>query len=304
VSGDRSLMLRQMRKEYELKNKIKAMVLDIDGVIVGDKEGINFPHPSKKVIAALRKIHDAGIPVSLLTARPSFAAFNSIKAVGIDNPHIADGGATIYNPMRDQVIHTTPIKPKEVVNLLRLLPKDIYVNLFGLKKYYLQKSHENDSTKIITKFLGDTPVRIENLENVAEKETIIKINIIAFSEKEKEIINSVFKNLSHIYSFNWSSNPVMSPLKVLVVTARGVSKRSGVEYFAKYLGVSLDTILGVGDMIQDWDFIEICGYKAAMKNASKELKEKIDIRDPRQTIGGQVNDDGILDVFRYFKLLD
>lgn len=277
--------------------------MDIDGVIVGNREGINFPSPSKKVITALRKIHDAGIPVSLLTARPSFAAFDSIKTVGIDNPHITDGGATIFNPIRNQIIHTMPLTSHNVIKLLRLLPKNIYVNIFTPKKYYLQKSHENESTKIITKFLGSPPVLTENLEEIVQKETIIKMNIIVFDDKQKEIIAGLLKNLNESYSFNWSSNPVMKPMQVMVVTAQGVSKRSGVEYFANYLGVPLEQILGVGDMIQDWDFMEVCGYKAAMGNATEELKEKINTDDPHQFIGGHVNDDGILDIFNYFALL-
>lgn len=282
---------------------IKAIVLDIDGVVVGNQEGVNFPHPSKKVSATLRKIHDSGIPVSFLTGKPTFAAFENIKSVGIDNPHIADGGATIFNPMQNQIIHSENIDKKDILNLLKKLPEKTYVNLFSTKNYYLDKSQESEFTKTYGKFVGLYPNLVNNLEEVINSEPIPKINIYAFNEKEKEKITKSIKNSSGSIAFNWSTNPFISPVQVAVITNKKASKRSGVEYLAKYLGVSLDNILGVGDTIHDWDFIEICGYKGVMGNATAQLKEKINSNNPHEIIGGHVNDDGIIDIFKHFKLI-
>lgn len=282
---------------------IKAIVLDIDGVVVGNQEGVNFPHPSKKVSAILRKIHDSGIPVSFLTGKPTFAASKNIKSVGIDNPHIADGGATIFNPMQNQIIHSENIDKKDILNLLKKLPRKTYVNLFSTKNYYLDKSQENEFTKTYGKFVGLYPNLVNGFEEVINDEPIPKINIYAFDEQQKEKITKSIKNSSDSIAFSWSTNPFISPVQVLVITNKKASKRSGVKYLAKYLGVLLDNILGVGDTIHDWDFIEICGYRGAMENATAQLKEKINATDPRQVIGGHVNDDGIIKIFKYFKLI-
>lgn len=282
---------------------IKAIVLDIDGVVVGNQEGINFPHPSKKVSTILRKIHDSGIPVSFLTGKPSFAAAGNIKAVGIDNPHIADGGATIFNPMQNQIIHSENIDKKDILNLMKKLPEKTYVNLFSTKNYYLDKSQENEFTKTYGKFVGLYPNLVNGFKEVVKNEPIPKINIYAFDEKEKEKIAKSIKNSSDAIAFSWSTNPFISPVQVAVITNKKASKRSGVKYLAKYLGVSLEEVLGVGDTIHDWDFIEICGYRGAMGNATAQLKEKINSNNPHEIIGGHVNDDGIIDIFKYFKLL-
>ena len=44
---------------------IKALILDIDGVIVGQKKGFNSPHPHESVILALKKIKKNGTSISL-----------------------------------------------------------------------------------------------------------------------------------------------------------------------------------------------------------------------------------------------
>ena len=41
------------------------------------------------------------------------------------------------------------------------------------------------------------------------------------------------------------------------------------------INVPLENILAVGDSTSDWRFVELCGYGAAMKNASQRLKELV-----------------------------
>lgn len=282
---------------------IKAVVLDIDGVIVGNKRGFNFPRPSKKVISALQIIHSNGVSVSLLTGKPTLTAKKDIKAVGIDNPHIADGGATIFNPIRAEIIHITKIKQEIIEKLFKELPDNAYANPFSLDKYFLQDSLKKEFTNTYSEFLGQKPEYVNNILDAVEKTEITKINIFAFNESEKNEITKAVDKLSADLDYMWTTNSHIKPAQVLVVTPKGASKRTGVIWLAKYLNVNLSDVLGVGDTLHDWDFIEICGYKAAMGNAMEDLKEKIDKGDARQFIGGHIDEDGLLDVFRYFKLI-
>ena len=61
-------------------------------------------------------------------------------------------------------------------------------------------------------------------------------------------------------------------------------------------------MLGVGDSTSDWQFIEPCGYAGAMENASKELKQLIKSKGKQSFVGKSVDENGILDVFDYFRL--
>ena len=58
---------------------IKLIILDVDGVIVGEKIGFNSPNPHPEVISKLKSIHEQGIPIVLCTAKPHFA----IKSISI-----------------------------------------------------------------------------------------------------------------------------------------------------------------------------------------------------------------------------
>lgn len=282
---------------------IKAVVLDIDGVVVGNKDGYNFPHPSKKVISALQQIHNSCIPVCFITGKPTITAIQNIKAVGIDNPHIADGGGTIINPVRDEIISVSQVKYEVLEELFELLPDTSYINPFSLYKYFLLKNRKNNFTDLYSKFLGNEPIFVDSLIDAVKGECITKVNVFAFDDIEKKKVTDSINKLSDKLDFIWTTNPHITPVQVMVVTPKGVSKQTGVKKLAEFLGVKKDEILGVGDTLHDWDFIQICGYKAAMGNAMQDLKDQINLDDERQIIGGHIDDDGLLDVFRYFKLI-
>lgn len=80
---------------------IKAIITDVDGVIVGDKKGVNFPLPNERVIERLKAIKKSGIPVILCTGKPTYATEDIIRKAELDNPHITDAGAFIYNPLQN-----------------------------------------------------------------------------------------------------------------------------------------------------------------------------------------------------------
>lgn len=285
---------------------IKAVVLDIDGVIVGTKKGINFPNPDPNVCRALRKVHDSGIPVVFITAKTSFAASKNIKFVGVDNPHIADSGAVLFNPVRGELLHVKSISPIDIHHILSSIPSDTLMNLFTTKDYFVLKKPQEKFPEFVNKyadFMQRSPIIIDDFNEVIKNEQVIKINIYAFNAKKRKQLTEMISKSKGKFTYKRATSPHLSPVEVMVITSLGVSKRSGVEILARDLKVSLNEILGVGDMLQDWDFLEVCGYKATLANCSKELKSKLDFSDKRQFIGGHVDQDGILDILKCFNLI-
>lgn len=281
---------------------IKALVLDIDGVVIGNLPGINFPYPSKKVSFSLKKIHNVGIPVSFLTGKTTFAAWQNLSKIGIDNPHIADGGAVIFNPVQGKIIKQESLSNVSIQKLINLLP-DSYINFFTTENYYLLESSKNDYTPIYSKFIGKVPVLINSFDEIFTHKEISKLNISSFNLDDKEKVNAALDKLTEEFNFSWSRGPNTGEVETAVVTSKSASKKQGVKYLAQYLGVDLKDVLGVGDTIHDWDFIEICGYKGAMGNATEELKSKFDFKNDKQFLGGNVNEDGIIKILEHFNLI-
>lgn len=285
---------------------IKAIALDIDGVIVGTKRGINQPNPSILVSKALHKVHGNGVPVVFISAKTSFAVSQNIKHIGVDNPHISDSGAVLLNPIRGELLEVKAISSIDAQHILSSIPDVAYVNLFTTRDYFILKKVQEKFPEFVKKYsvvMQRSPIAVENFNQIIKNETVIKINIFVFNTQEKNKIAGMILKSKGKFTYKWSVSPYLYPAEAMIITCSGVSKRSGLETLAKYLKVSLSEILGIGDQLQDWDFMEVCGYKATLANGSKELKSKLDFSDNKQFMGGHVDQDGIIDILKHFKLL-
>jgi hydroxymethylpyrimidine pyrophosphatase-like HAD family hydrolase len=88
-----------------------------------------------------------------------------------------------------------------------------------------------------------------------------------------------------------------------IITASGISKKQGAIDISQSTKIGLDYTLGVGDSLSDWQFIELCGYQAAMGNANNDLKSLVQKTNPRRSfISPSVNRNGVIDIFRHFQL--
>ena len=84
--------------------KIQGIILDVDGVIVGEKIGFNSPDPHTDVIKKLKELRNKGVSISLCTAKPHFSIGKIISDAQLDNYHIADGGSVIINPISNTIV--------------------------------------------------------------------------------------------------------------------------------------------------------------------------------------------------------
>lgn len=148
----------------------------------------------------------------------------------------------------------------------------------------------------------DMPINlVDDLLSYSESlSEIIKLMIV-FTPAQKEYLKKAFEPFKDKAQFQWGGNPKLLPNEVLNITALGVSKRSGAQELAQKLNITLDEVLGVGDTLMDWEFIEPCRYAGAMGNSTQELLDKIKTKDPRNYyVGDHVNNDGVLDIIRHF----
>ncbi len=278
---------------------IEAVVLDVDGVIVGDREGFNFPYPHKEVIEALKKIRESGIYVSFCTGKPSFAIEKIIRDAHLNNLHIVDGGATGIDPIDKKISFQYTIDSSKALPLTHFYFKhNIYMEFYTSTEYFVLKEQINELTQLHTVVLQKEPGFVDDVDSIfLSKKQITKIFLMAKNDEQKEFITQSFeKKFGEDMALSWTFNPNLTPWKLGLVTAKGISKKRGVEDISKHLNVPLDNILGIGDTMHDWEFIKICGYGATMGNASEKLKELVLQKGERGYVAKSVNENGVIDI--------
>jgi len=286
--------------------KINWVILDVDGVLLGEKEGFNYPHPHEKVIDSIAAARKSGVQVTLCTGKPIYSLEKVVRDAQLTGPHIGDNGSVIFDVLAGTAVakKTLPvsISTRLVAELL-----DVGVSLEvhdGLDYYFQTGSISPSLLEKRIRLMHKEPVMADSLLDAVRGKALTKVTAFAYSESEKPRVEKIYEKYASQLSLVWNFVPVTNPIQYGMITAKGVSKGYAVGQVAKALGLDFKAALGVGDGIIDWDFISKCRYGCAMGNAVPKLKELIKTKgEENYFIATHVDDHGVIDAFRHFGLL-
>ena len=120
------------------------------------------------------------------------------------------------------------------------------------------------------------------------------------SEEDKKKVEELYKPYKDRLALSWGIHPIANPRRFGAITIKDATKREGAMAISKSLGIALENFLGVGDNIMDWDFLELCGFGAAMGNATEELKRYVMGKGDQGYVGKSVDENGIIGIFDHF----
>ena len=105
-------MSRQVLKEMKsskFKKKYKAIIFDVDGTLIPNKEdGMPSENVKKAILKASKKIK-----ISIATSRSLPHAIHIIDSLSINSPVILNGGTMIWDPRKKSIIWEKNISNKK-----------------------------------------------------------------------------------------------------------------------------------------------------------------------------------------------
>lgn len=247
--------------------KIKMLALDMDDTLL--KKDLSISLRNKEV---LRKAEEQGVIIVLATGRADYGVKRYIDELKMNEREgyaiCFNGASIIRTDTKEEVFgHRLPAA------LSRKVCK-IVENLEMPLQYYrgdtIFVSKDNLYTDKDCFLSGMKKEVVPDFMNSLQDE-VIKLIIPG----EPKRIQQVFEVLQN--QFGEEANILTSKPYFLEVLPKKADKKTALEYLSEVLSIHQESIMAVGDAMNDMGMVEYAGVGVAMKNAEKKLQEMANI---------------------------
>jgi hypothetical protein len=254
-----------------LTRSIRLLASDIDGTLLNPQFQI-----SADDLAALRRAHDSGIEVVLVTGRRHTFALPIAKQLGFDLWLISSNGA-VTRSLTGETFHRD-LMPRETCRELCGAMKDFRGNTvltFDKEiKGAIVLEHLDDLNASIRRWLEKNMAYIEfvvPIENSLVTDPVQSMfcgSMARMAEALRALECSGMDNRVTILRTEYPERD----LSMIDVLNTGCSKGHALERWAAHRGYRRDQVMAIGDNHNDVEMLEFAGHPFIMGNACEELR--------------------------------
>ncbi|KXI18464.1 Cof-type HAD-IIB family hydrolase [Lactobacillus crispatus] len=268
---------------------IKLIAIDLDGTLLNDNEKI-----LNNSIKAIAKAQRNGIKVVLCTGRPLVSVLPYLKQLHLDNR--SNQYVITFN---GSVIETTAGKviKQKVFDFQTFVDFELWadnINLYSQlecqsalyttnQNIPIDAAHESWKNK-----LPMHVVSLHDLIAMPTKPPMLKIMAVADRAKLDQVQQEIPQDLLE------KLNPIRSEPEYLDFAAPDVDKGWALEQLTKYLGLSPQEVMAIGNADNDLPMVKYAGIGVAMEKSTPHLLRIADY------ITGSNNTSGIADVINAY----
>ncbi|MGZ9585374.1 Cof-type HAD-IIB family hydrolase [Paenibacillus marinisediminis] len=242
--------------------KYALLALDMDGTLLTDDHRI-----SKETALAIHEARQAGITVILSTGRNYVDAVPYAKELGLEGPFVTVNGGEIWSNLNE--LHARFLLDRDKVRKMHELSEkyDCWFWAYSTKGLYNRTNWNAD----------------------IDTEDWLKFG---FTTEDDDIRGKILIELQALGGLELTNS---SPHNI-EINPLGINKASGVGVVCDMLGISMSSVVAVGDSLNDIAVIREAGLGVAMGNAQDEVKAAAD------AVVSSNNEDGIVEVIRRYML--
>ena len=239
------------------------IVCDVDGTLVDKDKQVTAP-----TIAAVKRLGDAGVGFTIISARPRSGLAPVADALALDTPMGAFNGGIVFRRDGTVLCHHTieEAVARGAIELARDLPVDIWV--FADDQWFAS---------------SDQGVHVPSERVSSDQEPVIRDDFadlldradkITFVSDEPAVLDTLYD--AAMARFDGRATIVKSQAYYLDITATAANKGDGIAILAHAMGVPLDRTIAIGDQANDLAMFARAGRSIAMGNATDAVKARAD----------------------------
>jgi len=256
-----------------VRPSIRLLAADIDGTLLNPQFQI-----SEADLTALRRAHQEGVEVLLVTGRRHTFALPIAQQLGFDFWLISSNGA-ITRSLSGETFHRDLLPAgtcRELCTAMREFRGNTVLTFDTESKGAVVLEHMNELNASIQRWLEKNLQYIDFVIPLEDSLTTDPVQAM-FCGK----IPRMHQALAAIQSSGLEKDITvlrteypLRDLSIVDVLNYGCSKGHALERWAKYRGIPREQVMAIGDNYNDIEMLAFAGLPFIMGNASEELKAK------------------------------
>lgn len=238
---------------------IKLIASDLDNTLLDKNKRI--PNSTKKIIS---KVIDKDIYFIPATGRSFESARAMTVKANLNSLIICYNGSEVRN-LRGDYIYSNFLEPCLVKKVIK----------FAKENHIYAQIYDNDNIIVerkCPKLHDDPDMKYANTIEVGQFDISqeLKIPKILLAQKSN-LIPEIFKELKNKYGGEVSVT--ISEPHLIEITPNGVNKGTALNQVQKYLNISLEETMAIGDNLNDLEMLMQAKIKVAVNNSVDDLKK-------------------------------
>ena len=247
-----------------MSGSIRLLVCDVDGTLVRHDKSL-----SHAVVAAIRRVRDAGMRVSLISARPPSGMFAIARSLDLIEAMGAFNGGTLFQP-DGSILLARQLEPASAKSALDLLDHpEVTPWLFRSGHWYAQLV---DAIHVPRERLSAC---VEPVIKSDFSGLLCHVDKIVGVSDNHALLARLDEQLTAILGS--TATVGRSQLYYLDVTAPGANKGDGLTALAAAAGVRLDEVAVIGDQRNDLAMFAHAGFSIAMGQSPPAVRAAADV---------------------------
>ncbi|UDG81477.1 Sugar phosphatase YidA [Candidatus Profftia lariciata] len=244
---------------------IKLIAIDLDGTLL-NKDYIITPAVKKSILTA--RSHD--VHILLATGRPFVGVRQYLRDLELDKVGcycLCNNGGLIVHANNGKPLFETLLDHKDYI-YLESLSHQIGSHFHAFNHHVLYTANRNISKYTIHEsFITGIPLYFCPANEMDKNIKFPKVMMIDHPDILNKAIERIPKEVYKLYTIMKSSPYYLEILN------KNANKGKGVALIAKYLNISRENIMSIGDHDNDLAMVKYAGIGVAMGNAEPILKE-------------------------------
>ncbi len=252
---------------------IRLLALDIDGTLLNSQSQI-----SDSDMAALRRAHEAGMEVVLVTGRRHDFALPIAQQLGFDLPLISSNGA-ITRSLAGETF-SRDLLPARICRALCQTMLEFRGNTVLTfdrpGKGAIVLEHLNDLENSIRRWLEKNMQYIEfivPIEDALVTDPVQAMFCGPIGRMSQALAALRACHLIEQITVLRTEYPVRD-LSIVDILNQGCSKGHALERWADFRGIPKGQVMAIGDNYNDIEMLAFAGYPVIMGNASEDLRSR------------------------------